>query len=930
MSDASEIEHLLDTADHLPWGPEERELVARAVELARASGDETLEYRARMRQTASANMGGDTELTLASFAWCLAHHDADPARFPAEIDGNDLMWHFKWMAGNLRCSPAFDESQIDAVLDDMEEHYRRAGLGMSGVHMARFESAWSRGRLADAERERELLEATPRDSHSHCDACVRSQLAGFFLETGREDDAIRLVDEMVANDYACAEEPEHALARVMLPLARAGREDDARAAHLRSYRLARSEPDHLSIIALHLEFLAVTGNEARALALVERHIGWLAHDGLNDDAHCAALAAIAVALDAVTDAGHGDAIVRGADDAPLERFLGSHDGVWRARELADAARRSAQDIAARFDVRNGNHAHSERVAAVLALRDQLIDLSVSGEQFVPETEAAPTTTAEERWRRALDLADWGDARGALVAARAALADADTDAARAARLHGMIVGAHAAIEDWDAAATALPARIAALRAEGQPVLADLEERLGLALYGRTAPGDVEGLVAALDRTDIPAIGRADLELALASARVDGGDLPAAIEHAESALAAFGDAGLLDRAVATRTVIASLRAATGDPGALDDVELALNDDEATSGSRARLLDLRARLSGARDDYDSAAEDADEACRLVATIGVTHDLTGVHSLAAMLHHDAGDVVEAVLRYRVAVAIAEREQSPQLLTLRYQLGISLLASGQAAESCDILTDVLVGEQEADVPADSRAQTAGALAQAFEAADRPGEAVQAWSLTAELFSFAGDDIMQAHAHLHAGRILGRFGEHDDALEELEHAVRIARTHPSERELLARALHLLGQAAGNAMREEASAHLDEAAAIAAGEDLPWLVADITDSRGRVMCQRGDIDAGVALLLQAADLFVAAGDADAAASAELFASRVLMSEGRGADSVPLFRAAIEHTTDSAGLRSVAAIELGDVLDSLGRHLEATEIRRLIEG
>lgn len=281
------LDRLLEEIDRTPWGPQEQALVAEAVALAQEIGDERLEYQARMRQTASANMGGLTDLMLSSFAWCLAHHDADPAVFPADIDNGaaDLMWQFKWMASSLRSSPAFSPEQITAVLDDMEAHYRTAGLGMSGVLMARFEDAHAAGRMDDAERLRVQLEATPRDSHSHCDACGRSQVAGFFADTDRDEDAIRLVEEMLEGGFSCGEEPEHALSVSLLPYLRLDRGEQARAAHLRSYRLAKDNPDLLTAIANSIRFCALSGNEARALTLIERHLPWLAHDALNAQGH---------------------------------------------------------------------------------------------------------------------------------------------------------------------------------------------------------------------------------------------------------------------------------------------------------------------------------------------------------------------------------------------------------------------------------------------------------------------------------------------------------------------------------------------------------------------------------------------------------------------------------------------------------------------
>lgn len=927
MTQASDVRAMLSRSDQLPWGPEERALLAEAVAAAASIGDEELEYAARMRQTASANMSGDIELTLNSFAWCLARHDSDPARFPAEVDGNDLMWHFKWMAGNLRANAAFSNEQISAVLDDMETHYRRAGLGLSGVHMARFESAWSQGLMDEAEEHRLVLEATPRDSHSHCEACVRSQQAGFFVEMGRPYDAIHLVDEMVDGDFTCAEEPEYALARVMLSLLRAGRDDDARAAHLRSYRLAQGEEDKLAIIALHLEFAAVTGNEARALSMLERHISWLGHDGLNEDAHLAALGAFGLTLDAVDEAGHGDITVRGADAAELVRFFGEHDGEWSAADLAVAAWQAADALAARFDARNGNSAASERVAAQRMLPDEGLMLPLSGETFVREPAVIPTTTPDERWHRAVNLADWGDAPGAIAASELALAD--HIAAHQSRLHGIIVGAHAAREDWDAAEAALLLRAAALRAEGDDATADIETELGMALYGRGTADDVAAVTAALERDAVPDAVRADLELALASAAVDGGDFATASEHARRAVEHLRAAGLPDRAATAQSVVLTLRAGSGDADVSAEIADALASPDTSAGTQARLLDLRARLRGASDDHAGASIDADTAVRITTMLGVRSDLTGLHSLAAMLRHDADDLPGAIARYRVAVRHAEREQSPQLLTLKYQLGVSLLAVGEAVDATDLLTDVLLGEQEAGVDAASRAQTSGALAQAFEADERASDAMHAWMLTAALFEEAGDDLMQAHAHLHTGRILGRLGEHEESINRLERAVVLARALGDQAELLARALHLLGQAQGNAGLDAAYDQFREAETVATTEGLGWLVADIVDSRGRVHAQRGDTDAAVASLLQAGDAFIAAGDPDAAAGSELYAARVLAANARPADSVPLFRAALEHTTDVSGLRQAAAIELGDALASLGRHAEAAEARRLAD-
>ncbi len=350
------IAELIERIDATYWGPEERAMIDQALALAQEIGDEGLEYLVRLRLTSSASQTGDTDAMLSSFAWCLAKHDLDPVRFPTEISSSmaDLMWQFKWMIGALDASPVFTRAQCEAMLDDMEAHYRKENLGMSGVITARLQHAWRTGLIDQAKALRALLQSTPRDEHSHCDACGRSELAGFAVEVGEEDLALNLVDEIIEGDYACGEEPEGALARTLVAKLRAGRFDDALSSHQRSYRLARDNPDNITIVADNMIFCAITSNEARGLEMVERHLPWLAHDALNEAGLLNLLTAIALVLTAVDRAGHGDQVVRRADAENLRRFFGEHAGPWTAADLATAAWAAVEALATRFDQRNGN------------------------------------------------------------------------------------------------------------------------------------------------------------------------------------------------------------------------------------------------------------------------------------------------------------------------------------------------------------------------------------------------------------------------------------------------------------------------------------------------------------------------------------------------------------------------------------------------
>ena len=924
------FQQLIEEIDRTPWGPAEQALVSEAVALAVEIGDERLEYEARMRQTASANMNGATDVMLNSFAWCLAHHDADPQRFPADLDngGADLMWQFKWMASSLRSSPAFSQEQIAAVLDDMESHYRAAGLGVSGVLTARFEDAWDAGRMDEAEALRVQLEATPRDDHSHCDACGRSQFAGFFADTDRDAEAIVLVEEMIEGGFSCGEEPEHALSRVLLPYLRAGRLEEAKTAHLRSYRLAKDNPDNLRIVANNIVFAALTGNEARALALVEKHISWLAHDGLNVDAHFAALAALAVALDRVTAAGHGDTPVRGADSPALVPFFGEHDGAWGAADLAAVSWAAAERIGRGFDERDGTDGHARSLQRMRGLAKESYDVPIRSDAFIAPASTTAPIDAEGWFERAMQLAQFGAEHETLEALPRALEVEDP--AKRAQLLSMRLGILVALERADEALQLLPERIAALRAAGHETQADLEERIGLATFGLNTPEMTAALEEAIGASDeLPAWTRGDLAISRAALHLQSGEPDAALDHAEVAARSFAEAD--DTRLTNTTTLLAISAvlSKGDLEAGSTLlDRFLAQDDLSTGHRAQALQTRARVRGGTSAYAEGAVDADESCRLLAELGATRALGDAHLLAGALWEDADEPEKAVSRYRLAARLGG-DAGGDTTGLDFRLARAMLRVGDAEEAAELFGDVLQREEEADVPAGSRAMTASMLARALSAAGEFGQSVGAHGYASELFGQAEEHADQAMAMTEQAKILARFDEHDDAIALLESAAETVRRAPDAVGALTEVLHSLGQAYGGRGDERAFALFDEVAAVAQQHEAGWLLADVTDSRARALAELGRIDEAVSAALTAADGFAALGDLGAAGGSELFAARVLAGNDRSADAVPVYRSAIDHAAGHPPLLQVAALELGNVLEALGRHGEAAEIRAHLE-
>ncbi|MBT0772495.1 tetratricopeptide repeat protein [Kineosporia sp. J2-2] len=388
-SAGNRIEQLFEQIDATPFGPAERALIDEAISLADENGLDELGYAARLRLLPSASMLGDTDAQLSAFAWCVGRNAADPDRFPLQVGGFDLLWYHKHVVSSLMGSPLFSLADVDAAIEAMQQQYVKEGVGVSGVLQARFQASVGQGRLDQAGVWLGELKRTPRDDYSHCETCVRAEEAEYHYTIGKDADGLALADEILGQGMTCGDEPENTIAQALLPLLRAGRLDEARQLHLRGYRMARGNADHLPMIAQHLRFCAVTGNAGRGLEILERHLNWLVHDGLNAEAHFGALSAAAVLLGAAERAGAGAQTVTAASDPRLRPVLGERDEPWTVSALRVAARRAAADLGARFDERNGNSFYASRLAADDALAEVSFDLPIGATRVSGDSVPAP-------------------------------------------------------------------------------------------------------------------------------------------------------------------------------------------------------------------------------------------------------------------------------------------------------------------------------------------------------------------------------------------------------------------------------------------------------------------------------------------------------------------------------------------------------------
>ncbi|MGC4808379.1 hypothetical protein [Micromonospora sp. DT233] len=942
---------MLRESTALPYGAGRTAAVEQIMRRADAGDDRRLAFAVRMEATTAYVSGGEPAKSLVTFSWCLAEFDRDPQPYHQGF-AHLLLWHFKYMVNAMLRFPELPLDRTLAVLDDMQRRYTEGGHSLQAVYKHRYLVADHVGDAEAAERwHREWLTA-PRDDLSDCAGCDPTTQVAYLAQVGRYGEAVALAEPVLAGRLACTEQPQAILTALLVPYLRTGRLDAARDAHREAYRRQRDRLADLWDIADHVEFCTLTGNDARALEIVERHLDWLDRAPTQAAAmHFAATAAAALRR----AAGGGGVTLhrRATGDRPA--------GEVSAAALATELTATATELAARFDARNGTAHQSTLIARRLAAEPvgEHLPLSASLRRrpagpagsagsvgsvgsagsgrpaATPEVETPVPAgaTAEEL----LDLADEclrTHRRAGFVAALAAyderFADAEPPPPVVARRLELRAGELGDAEGPLAVRDATRAALTAYRELGDQVRAQVVAgRLGVLLC-LTGEGE-EGLALARESDDFLA------------AHGDARQRAAAHDRLGLALAHLGR---WDEALA-----AADRAAA-EPH--DDPWLA-----------ARVALHRAHAVEELDRPEEFRAAADEARRLARDVGVGELVTAAALACAR-------AVEAPAEQVAACDEALRAAPPEArLPVRVFRARALLAARRAAEAVDDFVEAvtLCVEQGAEGDAFLRWE----LASAYRAAGRPAEAAE----VAEEAVLGLDRLgAQAEAdgcrHLLAG-IYVDLGELDPALallEQLAHNLDGPDNLPHRAQMLEEAGGLLYDADRDALAaqrfaEAATAYRLAGAAVdelrarrREAESLLWAGDVPAAERGVELCdglavaltgqpeQPPAVTYEVALVAEVAGLVLnGAGRPDEAlerlagvparlrsieafgeaARVELLVGETLSRAGRPVEAEPLLREVLGGMPQGSRSALRAAWLLAGTLDELGRPDEAAAIR-----
>ncbi|MET8685945.1 hypothetical protein ABZV77_17160 [Streptomyces sp. NPDC004732] len=344
---------------------------------AAATGDRPLLVAALTLLVHSYSFGAECARTFEPFARLLRLYDEHPADF-GEDDVRRVHWMFKWVVTDARQQPDVPLAEAEEWLTRMRRRYRAAGYSERAVHVSEFRLARHLGDTARAARAYSAWTAAARDDMADCLACEYATQGLRQLDLGDDRAALEGWEPVLGGTHSCHREPHETLARSLLPLVREDRTAEARAHHLRGYRMARSDEAFGPAIGLHVEFCALTGNEPRGLRILAEQSRRWAETGDPLD-HLEWLGSAALLMRRLVETGHGERPVPGPPG-----------GTWTAATLLDHARDTTLDLADRFDRRNGTTAVSDRARARMAAQPLVDELPLGTRPYeAPLTPPTP-------------------------------------------------------------------------------------------------------------------------------------------------------------------------------------------------------------------------------------------------------------------------------------------------------------------------------------------------------------------------------------------------------------------------------------------------------------------------------------------------------------------------------------------------------------
>jgi hypothetical protein len=359
MISIADIEELLSKAQGLPDGPIKIALCEEAVRGADLVGHMDWQFQTRHELVDACFMGGDPERLLVALSWSLAKCDQLGGCF----DESSLLWGCKFALSYICAFPQISRLQIESLHEEVSARFRKYGASMRTPYIYRMLNELVMGSPDRAAEYRPLWLKSPRDDFSESPDWEVYFDAFYHHERGNIDRALEIGLPMIDGRAPSADVSFWMVDLLLSELLKRGEKKLAVAAHVQASRRSAKNPKFIDHMGVHLAFAALTGNFARAVRLLTKHLPVALQSPVPSAQFTFFLNAWSAA--ACLDA-HATKPVRLR--LPVEFPLWREDGKYEWTALAAWFESQAHELEARFNARNGNSYYTTLVAREVALR----------------------------------------------------------------------------------------------------------------------------------------------------------------------------------------------------------------------------------------------------------------------------------------------------------------------------------------------------------------------------------------------------------------------------------------------------------------------------------------------------------------------------------------------------------------------------------
>jgi hypothetical protein len=260
-------QELIDEAYYLPYGDSKIALLEEAIRIADAHLSFSHQYHARMGLTEAAVMSGRVEKGIVSFAWCLANFE----RGDHHYSDYTIIWHYKWICGNIKEFPDVSKAKIEEMLEDYRQWLQKAGYNLRSYYKLQRSWAEHRGDSEQAQQYFAKWQETEDDVMTDCEACEVNSEVYYWLNQGQFDTAYEKAQPLLKGGLTCHSVPQTTYSELLLPLLERGRKEEADTFYQRCYKGIHGESGFTSTAGDLIKYLVVV-NQEKAISVFEEFV----------------------------------------------------------------------------------------------------------------------------------------------------------------------------------------------------------------------------------------------------------------------------------------------------------------------------------------------------------------------------------------------------------------------------------------------------------------------------------------------------------------------------------------------------------------------------------------------------------------------------------------------------------------------------------